>query len=318
MDVAPASFRFDSATLGNDGSSLFAAVIFLLRRRADPATARMALPFAATHTSVPAFQLRCQVAHRISHVAELATLLWETAAPLVGPVGPDCMEGGPAPSDLTSYLEALHRDGRWADGFQILGLADILQMQLVFFAPDQHSQASGSSAWTHLWTVHPHDQHLEPLRVQRPPLCLGLASGRVWALEPPWSSLACQVRGSLDEPGLLRLYRALPTCSSPSPSALSLLVEDAALPSDSGSSRSSPARTLSPDGVPAGLQLDAALLARAYEHDMDYPGGDRFEEEDERLRQEEADLARHSAMRTWAANYCTLARTCGTVLGRLP
>ncbi len=326
MASPPALECFDSATVGDTGNSLFAAAVFLLRRGSLPATARCALAHAAELLTIPTHQLRARVAARVEFVARFADDLWEVAA---ADLGSPLMEAGAVPRDLSEYLEALYRDRRWADGLQLLALADVLEARLLLFVPGACRTGDGYLPWQLRWTAIPHSSCLEPLACQRPPLCLGVSAGRVWALEPGASSLGCPVSGSFDDPvDLLRLHSALPSCSSPSPSPLSLIAEEEArrgYDSDSSygcgwadfdSHDAHPMECgpqLDPDvssHTPmAGLVVEDAALELAQE---------QVDEEDGWLRREEAELARHVALRMWAAHYCTRARIVSALLGRLP
>ncbi len=325
MASPPALACFDSATVGGTGNSLFAAAVFLLRRGTLPATARCALAHATERLAIPAHQLRVRVAARVEYVARFADDLWLVAA---ADLGTTFMEAGAVPRDLSGYLEALYRDRRWVDGLQLLALADVLEARLFLFVPGDCRTGDGYFPWQLRWTAIPHNSCLEPLDCQRPPLCLGVSAGRVWALEPGASSLGCPGNGSFNDPvDLLRLHNALPSCSSPSPSPLSLIAEDeAGRGYDSGSSYDggwadytrhdalpmdySP--QMGPDAPPdtpmAGHVMEDATLELAQE---------QVDVEEAWLRREEAEIARHVALRVWADHYCTRARIASALLGRL-
>ncbi len=326
MASPPALACFDYATVGDTGNSLFAAAVFLLRRGSLPATARCALAHAAELLTIPTHQLRARVAARVEYVARFAEDLWEVAA---AELGSPLMEAGAVPRDLHEYLETLHRDRRWADGFQLLALADVLEARLFLFVPGTHRTSDGYLPWQLRWTAIPHNSFLEPLACQRPPLCLGVSAGRVWALEPGASSLGCPVSGSFNDPvDLLRLHNALPSCSSPSPTSLSLIAEEeAGRGYDSDSScgggwadyacHDDHPMEYSPQQDPdAPSHMHAAR--RVVEDPALELAQEQVDEEDGWLRREEDDVARHVALRVWAAHYCARARIASALLGRLP
>ncbi len=322
MAFPPALACFDSITVGDAGNSLFAAAVLSLRRRSGPATARCTLARSVELLAIPTHQLRAQVALRVAHVAHFVEDLWEFAA---ADLGSPRMEAGAIPSGLQEYLEALHRVRRWADSFQLLALADVLEARLFLFVPGSRRASDGYPIWQLRWTAVPHNSSLEPLACQRPPLCLGVAAGRVWALEPGASTLGCPVRGSLDDPvDLLRLHRALPTCSSPSPTALSLAAEDEArrdCDSDSsydGGWAACACRDDQPMDDSPRHDPDAALQTRAAAHTAGDVDQEQADEEEAWLRREVDEVARHVALRAWAASYCDRARIASALLGRLP
>ncbi len=126
MDSADLALRrsLEATTLGDDGTSFFAAVCFLLRRDAYPRTARPTLEAAATHTAVAAHQLW----------ALSACYFQDTAAPLLGDAWVVASsqlrstreEDGDTPSSFDDYVFALHRQRRRADGIHVQAVADVL------------------------------------------------------------------------------------------------------------------------------------------------------------------------------------------------
>ncbi len=225
--------RFDATSLGSQGSGLLSAIAFLLRRRASPPAARPPLDRAVSELSSDVPSLRDAAALRVRQLATLfpgsGADLWAVASVQLGPAG---SEGGSIPADLPSYLSALLRPGRCLDTLQIAALADALSVHLLFFTPASPSDLG--AGWRLCWDVAPRDPSLVILARTPPPLCLGIALGRAWALECPVEPSDLWGPGLPDVPlALLREAGALPSLSSPSPSCLSLLV---AAQDDAGSS----------------------------------------------------------------------------------
>jgi hypothetical protein len=63
---------------------------------------------------------------------------------------------------------------------------------------------------------------------------------------------------------------------------------------------------------------DAALHARAAAHTAGDVDQEQADEEEAWLRREVDEVARHVALRAWAASYCERARIASALLGRLP
>ena len=124
----------DAATLGNDGSFFFSAIIYLLRRDALPPTARPPDATASQQVMIPAFQLRCRAAlHLQTAVLPRLPDAWSIVSQQLRDY---TAEGGPPPTSLATYVEALHRSDRWADALHVQAVADVLSRALVFYRPD--------------------------------------------------------------------------------------------------------------------------------------------------------------------------------------
>jgi hypothetical protein len=220
----------------------------------------------------------------------------------------------------------LHRDRRHLDSLQLLALADVLHAHLHLFVPlDPLAPAAG---WQLRWIAAPCGPDLVPLACFRPPLCIGVASGRAWALEPGCDPVDAWGPGRPDTPAdVLRAQGALPSISSPTRSSLSLLVED--MGRRAGYSSGSGGPSLGDVGSSAGGRSDTgwlgvgappspplqATLPEDAEVAMDSERGDL---EEALLSAEAHDLGRHLDRRTRMHTLLLRARTASALLGRLP
>jgi hypothetical protein len=327
MDHSPGIYRFEAATLGAHGNSLLSAVTFALRRGGLPVAARCPLDRALHGLTLAAHQLRTAVALRVEHIASLAPELepelWSAVELQLG--GP-CLEAGPVPTCFRGYLEALHRDRRYLDSLQLLALADVLRAHLHLFVPlDPLALAAG---WQLRWVAAPCGPDLAPLACFRPPLCIGLASGRAWALEPGSDPADAWGPGRPDTPtAVLRAQGALPSISSPTRSSLSLLVEDlerrAGYSSESdgpffGEAASSVGGRSGTGWTDGGAPPSPSLPATPPEGDVAAMDCERGELEEALLSAEALDLGRHLDRRARFHTLLHRARTASTLLGRLP
>ena len=317
--------RFEAATLGAHGDCLLSAVAFALRRRGAPAAARCPLDRAILGLGSAALSLRTAVALRVEHFASLfpgcSSDLWGAA---VAQLGTPALEAGSVPIALPGYLAALHREGRFLDTLQLAALADVLSAHLHLFVPA--SPVGPGGGWHLCWTVAPRGLDLAPLACFRPPLCVGLASGRAWALEPAVEPSDAWGPGLPDVPlAILRAQGALPSISSPSPSSLSLLVDDL----ERFASSSSDGEGLPHSGGGSGVGLLDAPGARltwrtpsppssppaSVGSDMDL---ERAEQEEALLAVEAAEVRRHLVLRSRFGALLRAASAAFSVLGRLP
>ncbi len=312
--------RFEATSLGSQGSCFFSAIAFLLRRRGVPPAARP--PFDRVVADLPpaVLSLRSAVALRVLHFASLfpgsGIDLWGTAATQLGSAA---LEAGSAPVDLPSYLAALRREGRCLDTLQLAALADVLSAHLQLFVPV--SPTGLGDGWLLHWVVAPHDTALVPLAHTSPPLCVGLASGRAWALEPKFEASDAWGPGHLDVPlVLLRGLGALPSISSPSPSGLSLLVADQERYTPSSSD--SDGFHFNARGPGAGLsgELDAPASRRSPSPPSPPSGSDLDEAEQAEtlLALEAEEVRRHLLLRSHFGELIRAASAAFLVLGRLP
>ncbi len=312
--------RFDATALGSQGSCLLSAVAFLLRRRGVPPAARPPLDRVVADLLPAVLSLRSAVALRVLHFASLfpgsGLDLWATAASQLGSAA---LEAGCAPLDLPSYLDALRREGRCLDTLQLVALADVLSAHLQLFVPFRPTNLG--DGWLLHWVVAPRDTALVPLAHACPPLCVGLACGRAWALEPGVEASDAWGPGHLDAPlVLLRGLGALLSISSPSPSSLSLLVAD--------QERFTPSSSDSDDfhfharGPGAGLsgELDDPDSRRSPSPPSPPSGSDLDEAEhvESLLALEAEEVRRHLLLRSHFGDLLRAASAAFLVLGRLP
>ncbi len=317
--MAHPTCRFDATSLGSQGNELLYALAFLLRRRGSPPAARPPTDRVVELLASDVSALRDAAALR---VRQLATLfpgsgddLWATASAQLGSA---VTEGGPTPVDLPGYLSVLSRPGRFLDTLQVAALADTLSAPLLFYTPA--SPSSLVAGWRLRWSFAPRGPSLA-LLAHSPPLCLGLAMGRTWALERPVEPLDLWGPGLPDVPlALLREAGALPSISSPSPSSLSLLA-DAQAADDSFSSDSDGFHFRSRPSLASPPSPSDDLVSLHPSSPPSPPAGPDLDEAErvEHLLSLEADeVRRHLLLRSLFGDLLQASSAASLALGRVP
>ena len=312
--------RFEATSLGSQGSELLSAIAFLLRRRASPPAARPPLDRLLSELSPIVLSLREAAAFR---VRQLATLfpgsdadLWAVASVQLCSAA---IEGGIPPADLPNYLAALLRTGRCLDTLQLAALADVLSARLLIYAPAP--PFAPGAGWLLRFVVAPRGPSLALLAHTPPPLCIGLASGRAWALERHVEPADLWGPGLPDVPlALLRESGALPSISSPSPSSLSLLVAAQAgvdsSSTESGDfhfrSRVEAAPSPSPQDAPASWHPPSPPSSPAG------PDLDEAEQVEHLLALEAAEVRSHLQLRSLFGDLLRSSSAAFFALGRIP